>query len=467
MFSRNFSKKSSVTIFVAICSVFIINVSHAKAQQVSQDDLYCPIEGGVEVVVDNYHDKVVDKDLNFDVRVVNNTNFVIADNSIVVALYSAEDDTVPVYWAKTPQKILLLPKKEVLAKIDFRLDYLPKGEYIMRFISVQGNDVNSLGEVLKKGGEVQGIKLIKTTPADKDLDLSLSINKNNSQDEIVKIAEFSDIEVGVTVNNNNTNDVITGGIVGVVSQGDVPLGSALFANKTDRFKIIPGDKKRFNFHNPKTTPGAYKIYTGLISPNFIYPIKSLSLEVGDGKGPDSWSYLSKIGFSDYPLNKDSKVVACINYIGKYQNSGHIYEMLALDLEMKNASGTLFKEKIYNSDTDANDYFSFFPKIDSNKFDFKFDLLQQRYQVVETKMESGETIDNSRDSLSVVSSLDGGFECFGSEYCVNKNESSVSQYYDYIKNNSPWFYISIIVVALLILLLAFMKRDELFSAKNLK
>jgi len=445
----------------AIQMLFIwVIPAHAQS---NDDDLYCPIQGSI--MISDYTDLSVSNQLNTKVKIINDTNFVMSDVSVAIALYNKDVDLVPAFLGKTLGKYLMLPGRETEVDISFLVDTLPEGEYIMKLIPVQNDKSDFLGDVILKSKDIKGVKLYKSGVDDKNISLTISINNNTFiPSDKVDVEEYSDIAIDIDTKNDSTEPLLRGEVIGVLAQGDVPLGAASFAGVVDRVKLLPGGTRTTSFKNLKTPAGEYTVYAALISPNMVLPVKSLAVKVGQDTGPQSWPYLSKIGVTDYPLKENSEIITCFGYIGESEAIHRLLEPVAVELTVGNEAGIMFTEKKNNTDTEANDFLVFFPKLASGDFKLTAEFLQQRYQVTVSEDEDGNLIDNIDDRLSVVSTLSRDFKCLQEDSCFVPERKPLVYYEDFGNKPSLWFYAGITLVALMLFALI---MTRVISEKKLK
>lgn len=439
---KNSTSLQKIQYFLIVLSLVFIfpTFSFAEEEKISQS--YCPIDGFADV---SFADVGVSDGGKIEdtfsglAKLGNSTQYTINDIKVAIAIYESSDTSKPKYWSILPGNHQLSSGQT--SDIIFNLDatILSAGKYEAKVFVAQGNETVVLGTILHESSKKTGLSFTKSAEAKSNIDITLEVDE--------KMINEGSIYVDIVTTNKNKTPLFESKMLGVITQGDVPLGTAVWSDKLDVVKLIPNDYRKTKIKNDQVIPGSYTIYAGLMSEGILQSIESKSIKFGGNGDEDlTWPYLSKIGLSDYPLNSNSEIIACVDYIGTNEGSDRLLEPLAINASIVDKSGKTVEEKIASLST--SNYFTFKPKDSFQDFDLNVDFFQQKFPSEFV----GEGEFKAEDNLAKVSTLKQTFSCPSSEICnLNNNESLVGVPTVPVKNNF-WFYGGVVIAALLLMYL---------------
>lgn len=410
----------------------------------------CPIEGSVWASFNNAEDKTYVEDIFYsEIVLTNDTTYTLGGERLVVAVYKSSLSTVPSYWTVLSDEYMLLPKTSLSIVNDLDLSVLPAGEYKVKVFSIQGDETALLGAVLRDTAEVDGVTLIKSTPKKSDVSILVTVNDQVYEGKPIIFKERTPLAVQIKTKNNNNLPLVGSSMLGVVTQGNVPLGTAVRIGKLDVVKLIPGGTRVTSLTDNFVEGGKYTVYAGLVSPNAFSPLVEVPVIVSESEYEGSWSYVSRIGLSNYPLQLDSDVVACISNIGSNKGRDLFSEPLGLKLTLSTEAGEIFAKKLNSLEADTDNYFIFNPQTQVSDFSLTVDLFQKRFSpeaVVSDELPSNEIL---TDELFLVDTIIQSFVCVEGDTCRQITAGSSNE-----NKQAPqrpfWFYAGIVIAAALLL-----------------
>lgn len=409
----------------------------------------CPIEGFVDIEV-NVNNLNVEDNFSQSVKLTNYSNFTLSEIKIAVAIFESDEEVVPKYWTVLKDNYQLSPNQEFDVPINLDLTALPAGEFNLKIFAIQGDETAALGTILLQGQNDNVIKIDKVSEAKSEIEVSINIEEEKRLDGKI----YADIN---TVNKNNV-PLFESKMLAVVTQGNIPLGTAVWLNQIDTVKLIPNGHRLKKIQDDLAISGLYTIYAGLISEGILQPLGKETVQVGEVSEDLSWSYISKIGLSDYPLKNNSEVVACVSNLGKDENYNRFIEPIALVFSLREENGKTSNQKILNTDTNNVNYFSYKVSDIFQNFELSIDLLHQRFPT-NLNREGEFGIDSN---LSKISTIKHNFRCSNTEICSLTSISDGNE----IKNEQKpfWFYAGIVIAAALLLYLM-LRRLEPYDDHN--
>lgn len=408
----------------------------------------CPIEGfvGVEFEKDVSGLKIQDT-FSQSIRLGNYSEYTVGEIKVAVAVYKNNLQEVPLYWTILPDTYQLYPGEMIDIPVNLDTSLLKFGDYELRMFAAQGDEVSTLGTILNDVKQVASVSITKNTVPENNIEISIQV-----EESITDSKTTVDL---ITLNQSNL-PLIESSMLGVISQGQIPLGTAVWSRKIDVVNLIPGGRQVTKLKDNLLSAGLYTIYGGLITDGVLQPLVSQSIKIGEGETSQSWPYISKIGLSSYPLNAQSEVVACINYVGKDISYDKFLDPVAVEFSLTNATGQVVKEKFFSINSEKDNYFSFKPKVSANNFDLVVDFFQNKFitEVIE-EVDSTKAEFLSAD-LPKVDTIKQTFAC-ADDLCVK----------NLVNNSNPvlpqsqhplWFFAAITVAACLTMFLLLRRLD---------
>lgn len=327
--------------FKKTCSLFFVPVLIAgllfsfwslnliNAQE--DNSLLCPIREAFTITPLSI-DKEVSSDDNFSetFNIVNENNYLLVGISIGVGLYKSEDSKIPVFWTVLPNKINLAPKSGTAVTADLNLSEVPEGKYVVKAFLNQGDEMAVFGAAIRNVDFTPFFTLNKQTPQIGEVSLSLNLNGKTITDKTV-VNVKDELVVEGTIKNNQTTPLINSKIFTILTAGDVPLGGAVNKSIANEVKIIPQGMQNLKLSARSLVEGDYTVYSILNTDNTFQPVQSFEFKVGKGVGATSWPYVSIVGITDSPINNNSEVVTCVNYIGEAAEIKYLYSSVGVEV----------------------------------------------------------------------------------------------------------------------------------------
>ncbi len=428
-----------VSVLLLTISFIVPNYVLAEMASVPNpiDAAQCPINGFVEI---GLNASLLDVEDNFSqsVKLGNYSNFTLSEIKIAVAVFESDEEVVPKYWTVLKDSYQLSPNQEFDVPINLDLTALSAGEFNLKIFAIQGDETAALGTILLQGQKDNFIKINKISEAKSNIEVAIVTDTEKQS--------AGAIYANITTTNKNKVPLFESKLLAVVTQGNIPLGTAVWSSQIDGVKLIPNGHRLTKIQNDLAVSGLYTIYAGLISEGILQPVEKKTIQIGEVSEDLSWSYLSKIGLSEYPLKNNSEVVVCVGNIGKDENYDRFVEPLALNLTLKEQSGKTATEKLLSTNTGNNNYFSYKVNNIFQNFELSLDLFHQRFPTNVAK--EGEFA--VEDNLSKLETIRQTFKCDNTEIC---SLNSVSESSDIPQEQkSFWFYAGIIIAAALLLYL---------------
>ena len=348
----------SVVLLASLLSGLVFGVSAVQAQTEPLGIVYCPINGEISANFENpAKERLVDNLLLDKVRIVNSSEYTFGGVRLGLAVYQSVLDDVPTYWMVLPEEHQVLPKSSLFIPVAADLSGLPAGEYELKVFAVQGDETTLLGSMLRNAQNVSSITLDKTSEQTRDISVLVSVNEQDYQGQTIVLGEEELIEVIIKTTNHNNFPVIDYQMLGVVAQGDTPLGTAVRAETLDAVTIVPGRSRITGVNDRYVERGKYTVFAGLIGNGALNPLVAVPVQIADTIGNTSWSYVSQVGLSTYPLQDGSQVIACVENVGANEGTRLIHELLGVQFIITDQSKELGADIILSTD-DKENYFTF-------------------------------------------------------------------------------------------------------------
>ena len=471
-------KKSllSKIILVFSLSIWIIfgsQVTLVQAQSENPKSNICPIQSNPEVSFGS-GSKVYDVEEVFseNINIVNSTSYVLGGVRVGVALFASEDDMVPAYWSIFNDSQTLLSGDMVTFPVTIDASFVKEGEYILKAFVFQGDETSMLGAMINESNSKGGVILKKVTKKNSDVYVDLNINGNPASGKKFSISYGERIDLKITTTNNNEAPLLNSSMVAIITQGSVPLGSAVGVDMVDSVKLIPGRSRVTNITDQFVGGGIYTAFAGLLTENTFQKIESVEIEVVETTGSLSWPFVSRIGLSEYPLKQNSEVVACIDYVGEMEGTDRFVEELAVSFELNTEGLPSVSETINSKNVPQGNYFSFTPGSKYENFNLEVGFFQQRFSGDHSINATSEELENSRYPLTIVDSFSQSFSCNGIDLCEIKedgDEKSVfyTTVYSFTHQESFWFYFGIVMASALFMYLMLGRLEPVTNKKEKK
>lgn len=420
----------------------------------------CPITGSLSARFEGNSAEVRTVEDRLSERVVlrNISAYTLGGIRLGVGVYEAAVGATPDYWTVLPDVLTIGADDELKHQLNLDLSALPAGQYQVRVFAIQGDETAVLGAALLDDGQASSIEVVKSTPQASFVTVSLEVGGQVSQGQTLVMPDRSHLTVkAVTANKNDKPLLNNSRMDTVITQGKVPLGTAVRQSKLDSVKLVPGTARITELVDRNVEWGEYTVYAALISDNIMQPLVFAPVRIGDGKvgGKDFWPYVSKVGLSDYPLKADSEVVACIDYVGKDKTPLRFLEFMGVDFTFSDnkGEGEDATSRLVSTEVDTNNYFVYAPGKEAEDFTVKVDLLSEiiRPQLTEEQTSSG-VRPNTLEAVNLTAQT---FSCssFGERGCVFREPTNTSIDTSLPNEGNPhpfWFYAGIIIAAALLL-----------------
>lgn len=439
-------------LFLAPLEVSARLISPVTEESDSLETKTCPIEGSVWASFKNNEGNLYVEDVFYnEIELTNNSAYTFGGVRLGVGVYKSSLDTVPAYWTILPEEYLLLPNLPLSIAAEIDLSILPAGEYTIKVFSMQGDETALLGAILRDVEQTEGVTIVKSTPKKSDVSVSVTVNNQLYNGQAITLEGREPISVQIKTKNGNSLPLLGSSMLGVITQGEVPLGTAVRVDKLDGVKLIPGGTRATDLNDRFVEGGKYSVYAGLVNPNILSPLVKVKVVASESEYEGSWSYISKVGLSSYPLQVDSEVVACVNNIGANEDREQFTEPLGVEVILTAKTGESFTKKMNSIEAGTGNYFYFNPQIQVSDFDLTLNFLQKRFsaEVVEGNDYSKETV---TDELSIVDTTTLSFVCIEGESCVETivASASVNSTNDGLPQKPFLFYAAITIAAALLL-----------------
>jgi hypothetical protein len=454
---------SIITIIICFLGVFTLDTSvlHANTNTTEPENYNlktCPIDNTSYVSFTGISDDtyLVDEVLNNEITLLNKTPYVFGGVKIAVAVFDSSSESLPTYWSVLPNEYTLIPNTPLFINPELDLSMISTGEYTVKVFSIQGDEIALLGAIIRDSKYTTGIKINKTSPRKTYTSVSVTVNDQIYKGQTIPFTKRGEpIDVEITTKNENDFPLLGNSMLGVITQGTVPLGTAVQVDKVDLMKLIPDGTRTTKLVDKFTHGGEYTVYAGIISPDTLSPLIAITVGSLDSKHKTNWSYVSKIGLSNYPLKPDSDVVVCLDKVFNDGKNNYLFpETLEINLILNSANGVNFNKKINTNDISSNDFFIFHPQTETSNFILTTNLLQQRFytEYSKTTEQTNDDLNSKSDNLILVDTIRHTFECTNEKLCDNElsDYSTMNNFINGLQQKPIWFYASITLVGILLL-----------------
>lgn len=430
-----------------LLSPMLVNAEGVVKNQTIQAK--CSINGFVEAKLDQM---IVDFKIqdNFSTlaKLGNYSGYVVGEIKVVIAVYKDNLSETPIYWTILPDTYQLYPGEIIDVPVNLDTSLLKFGDYVMRVFATQGDEVSALGTILRDVKKIPSVSIVKNIVSKNDIEIKIQVGEN-----------LTDSKKNIDLITLNQNDlpIIESSMLGVITQGSIPLGTAVWSSKTDVVNLIPGGRQVTKLKDNLLPAGMYTIYGGLITDGVLQPLVSQSLKIEGGETSQSWPYISKIGLSSYPLNAQSEVIACVDYVGKDVGHDKFLDPVAVEFSLTDANGQVVKEKFFSTDSVKDNYFSFKPKVNAKNFGLVVDFFQNKF-ITEVTDEIGATKTEFLSAdLPKVNTIKLTFSCVD-DLCVKNLVNNTNPILPQSQHPLFWFFATITIAACLVMFLLSRRPD---------
>ena len=427
---------------IAFSAFFSVVEAEVLTQQYT-----CPIESFPSISVSGMETLLVtDGTVLSSATISNQTNYSIGGVRVGIALFE-KDGVYPKYWTVLPGAFQLFPYSTIEVPLDFNLKNVALGGYEARLVAVQGDEVAVLGALLNNQiPKVSGVILSKQTNAVFGPVISLKV-----ADEVTKESQTNPFTVKAEVKNEDSLPLLDSKVVVVVSEGFIPLGAAVRAEKTAAVTLVPASTQATILRNVKGGAGEHTVYAGLITEGVLQPIEHITISL-PGEHEGRWSYISRVGLSDYPLDEEAEVVACVDVVGEEPGTADFSEELGVTFTVRDQGSVLAEETVYSSDVSTHGFIRYRPGVEATNLLVETDLLQLRFPSYVESSDEVSFEDIVRGQLVPVQTLSQAFVCRAGENCDGYIITAGEVGSAAAAQKPFWFYAGIVIAAALLMYL---------------
>ncbi len=220
--------------FLAVLLGGVLTVlTPAQAQDLGvNESLSCPLDSALEIwFMTNQTELEVDDELLLSVSLANNSAYTMGGMQIGVALYNRANQLQ--YWMildEKPQQ--LSPQTISELPVTINLSAVPAGVYKIVPYVMQGDETALLGKILNDAHEIKQPLIIKKKTAQKNIaTVSVSVNEISYTGTTIKFEEATTIGVSIFTKNESPVPLLESNMLAVITQGSVPLGTAVEKTK--------------------------------------------------------------------------------------------------------------------------------------------------------------------------------------------------------------------------------------------
>ncbi len=401
---------------ILLMAVIVWSLLFPSGAANAQSGQQCPLHSDVQVRVlpTKGSDLLVEKDHTTEVVLSNQNSHFLPGVRIAIALFAPGDATTPRYWRVGGETYMLAPAAEMTIPLEASLAMVPAGDYLLKAFAFQGSELDLLGVIFRDSEKAAGVPLKKT--AARATEVSLTVSVDGEMVSTQKTLPAGHIpELRVETKSLSATPLVDVTLVSVVSLGDIPLGGAVVASAIDKTTLLPKFARINDFSTQPygLTTSGIMIATLIDGLNFT-PLKVVELSASGGDTDLSWPYVSRIGFSQYPLLANGEIVSCVSYSGKWQQLDYWPELLQGSLKITARGMSIYSKTVYSDQDQSSNHFSFTPGVALGTFDMKFSLLNQRLNSVMTEGTAEQMLAQTKSSLTVADERKFTITCSGEE-----------------------------------------------------
>lgn len=465
MFMVYYHRAKNATLLLTLFCVglllpFVAAAQPAPASNSFSGVEFCPIEINISAqFVDQKADVIsLENTLTTEIVISNGSAYVMSGIKLGVGAYTeAVQDGVPLYWTVLSDEYQLQPGETITVPVDLDVSALPAGTHTVKVKAIQGSETAVLGILLHDRDETDGLRINKRSTQNKQTTSTVSIEEVLLSDAT---ATFSPgvTTIKISTKNDFSVPLLHSQILAVVSEGSVPLGTAIVAEKKEPITLIPKDSQSTILRSVILKGGAYSVFSALMTEGVLQPVSKAVLSL-PGENAHSWQYLSKIGITEFPLRKHSAVVACLGAIGEapLETPYRFSELFGFSFLLQSADDVLSEGVVYSDEVTTYDYVTFAPGITSDDFSITTVLLQQPHRVEASGVAAADYNQFVKDSLAEASSVTQHFLCTDESCEEESAEAPVSTSSDK-ESESFWFYLGVMLAATLLMYVVLRRLD---------
>lgn len=438
--------------YLALCSiVFSFSLAIVPFSVYAQSNALvgglCPIGGLPVATFLSPDDIVLDDVFTGGVEVTNTSDYFMAGLQVVIGLYPDETATAPSYWSILPETAQLAAGAQQATDFTLDITNVPSGSYVAKVAVAQGDETAALGTLLRDATSMDSLRVTKESERATPVNVRMTVNDSTA--EVVTIPDRTDIVARIETTNATPAPLLNSKMLGVITQGMVPLGAAVRSEVRDEVKLIPGQTRQTNVQDIFVEGGDYSVYAALLSEGVFQPIVAKTVRIADTAGETSWAYVSQIGISEFPLTPHSQVVACVNWLGDTDGM-RFTESLGIAATVSSESGQEVQVDIYSDDTPNQNFFAFRPGALAGSVQLSLDFLQERFKASVIMDEGMDITDVDTTSLIKVDTFALKLDCSSGCDSLGGAVGIEDQNIFFGTAYSFWYYLGIVLAATLLM-----------------
>ncbi|MEK7639145.1 MAG: hypothetical protein AAB388_03225 [Patescibacteria group bacterium] len=451
-------KKISAGILLTFCSSLLlyapsVSTVHAETTAGADESLsLCPIGGNLSaVIIGQEAEQMVGDSWNDYVSITNQSEFTLGGVRIGVAVYQREDDTVPAYFVVLPDELTLRAHELIEIPFSLTTTSVVPGTYAYRVFVIQGNETTLLGHALNTAKKQSAGTLIKQGVASSPVVITAKINDVAvAKGKTVALTLGTPVSASVQTTNKATLPLIDSEIRLVLTEGAVPLGTAVTSEKSDSVRLIPGATRTTEFSERFFVGGRYTLYATLHTANTLQPLVSVPIEFRGTTGNTTFNYVSVIGLSDYPVQRDSSLVACFDVVGGDDGTLAPTDPIALRFVLTDTTGDqVFQQTFGYDEFTGYDFVRVRPNVTLHNFTLYSELLDRRFGDLADSA-TRPTEDTSSNWVGLQKHTET-FACEALDACAEALGKTVNNFVsEQPVRESFWFYAGIVMAAALLM-----------------
>ena len=213
-------------------------VAQAQGEGVSLP-LVCPIESAPNARFVGLGDIVrVEDQLSTFVSLRNDSSYTFSGVRVGVGVYDRAGTLS--YWAVLDGEHQLLPETSTDLPVELALQALPAGDYQLRVVALQGDETAVLGALVHETERrTDSVLMRKTTIRNSDVAIAVEVDGRTFSGARLTAPSAQPFSVKLVTKNNDAVPLLESNLLAVVTEGVVPLGTAVRADKLDSVKLIP------------------------------------------------------------------------------------------------------------------------------------------------------------------------------------------------------------------------------------
>jgi len=454
LFCRMYTYKSS-SIFSVVSSLLLLGILFFQPSTAfAQRSLECLIDGGIIVSLGDGSgsELAVTNQLNTVLSVANNSSYQMGGVGIALGFYGSSDSSAPGYIAILGDNLMFPSGADFPQPVSIDVSALPADTYDVRAVAFQGEGTDLLGALMR--GIPATLEMSKESAAVDSVSQTLTINGQDvTPGQTVEIEERTNIRSVLETRNEGLEPVSDSPVYISIVQGDTPLGTAVRSQKTDIARLIPGGVRNTVAEDMFVEGGEYSVYGFLASENKATPVVVGKVQVGDRPGPDSWTYISKVGVTNLPFTDADQLTACVENLGSGSDSTMLHSLSGITFTVTAGKEEVFTKTVTNEEGGASKYFSVTPGVAFGNFTLGTTLLENRFtkSIPLGEVEEGSEIDRNEVNFTETQEVSGWYECPEGN-CVSPTSPDTPpvEYVLDAETKPYWFYIGVMLASALLM-----------------